>query len=89
MLLDDLSRLFSRDYSSRDLEDVKKKKKKGGGRGGFKTPRKHGPIKGYGPLGKRENCAAYASACVRLLIGRASPLARPCNLFASLVAERV
>lgn len=42
----------------------------------FKTPRKHGPIKGYGPLGKRENCAAYASACVRLLIGRASPLAR-------------
>lgn len=28
MLLDDLSRLFSRDYSSRDLEGVKKKKKR-------------------------------------------------------------
>ena len=63
-------------------------------RGSFKTPRKHGPIKGYGPLGKRENSAAYAGVPVRLVIGRGAGPTRAgspdrCNLFASLVAKRV
>lgn len=63
--------LSSRDRGGSSLAGGKRWRLQNRGlRGSFKTPRKHGPIKGYGPLGKRENSAAYAGVPVRLVIGR-------------------